>query len=167
MTAQRTVVVGVDGSPNSLTAVRHAAAEAALRGAALVAVQAYERPETWFEGSRPITGPSAGEMTIGIETRLRRKVGEVLAEMGGAARQVPYDVMGIVGRPGAVLVDRSRGAELLVIGHRGRGAVASAVLGSVGLHCVLHATCPVTVVPLRPTADRSTPVVAAAAGRSR
>ena len=33
-----------------------------------------------------------------------------------------------------------------MLGHRGRGAVRSALLGSVGLHCVLHATCPVTTV---------------------
>jgi nucleotide-binding universal stress UspA family protein len=49
-----------------------------------------------------------------------------------------------------VLVEASEGADLLVLGHRGRGALRSALLGSVGLHCVLHATCPVTVV--RPAA---------------
>ena len=40
----------------------------------------------------------------------------------------------------------AKDADLLVLGHRGRGAFRSAVLGSVGLHCVLHATCPVTIV---------------------
>ena len=39
------------------------------------------------------------------------------------------------------------GAELLVVGHRGRSATASRMFGSVGLHCVLRAYCPVTVVP--------------------
>jgi nucleotide-binding universal stress UspA family protein len=38
--------------------------------------------------------------------------------------------------------------ESAVVGHRGRGAVASAFLGSTSLGCVLHAPCPVTVVPL-------------------
>jgi nucleotide-binding universal stress UspA family protein len=46
-------------------------------------------------------------------------------------------------------VDQSRDADLLVVGHRGRGGFGSAVLGSVGLQCVLHATVPVTVVRAR------------------
>jgi nucleotide-binding universal stress UspA family protein len=52
----------------------------------------------------------------------------------------------VSGNPGAVLVDEAADADLLVVGHRGRGGIASACLGSVGLHCVLHATCPVVVV---------------------
>lgn len=51
------------------------------------------------------------------------------------------------GRPSEVLTEVSQRAAVLMVDHRGRGALASAVLGSVGLHCVLHATCPVTVVP--------------------
>jgi len=50
------------------------------------------------------------------------------------------------GRPADVLIEVSRRAALLVVGHRGRGPLTSALLGSVGLHCVLHAVCPVTVV---------------------
>jgi len=56
------------------------------------------------------------------------------------------------GRPTDELVDVARGADELVVGHRGRGAFGSVVLGSVGLGCVLHATCPVTVVPEPATA---------------
>lgn len=42
----------------------------------------------------------------------------------------------------------ARHAEALVVGHRGHGAVASAFLGSTSLGCILHAPCPVTVVPV-------------------
>ena len=38
-------------------------------------------------------------------------------------------------------------ADLLVVGRSGHGAVTESLLGSVGLHCVLHAQSPVTVVP--------------------
>jgi nucleotide-binding universal stress UspA family protein len=49
-----------------------------------------------------------------------------------------------------VLIEQAQAADLLVVGHRGRGGLASALLGSVGLHCVLHAACPVIIV--RPAA---------------
>ena len=45
-----------------------------------------------------------------------------------------------------ILVREAENAELLVVGHRGRGGVTSTLLGSVGLQCVLHAACPVAVV---------------------
>jgi hypothetical protein len=61
---------------------------------------------------------------------------------------VPVEVRALGGPPGHVLVDQSRDADLLVVGHRGRGGFRSAVLGSVGLQCVLHASVPVTVVRL-------------------
>ena len=47
-------------------------------------------------------------------------------------------------------MSQSRDADLLVLGHRGRGALRSALLGSVGLQCVMHASVPVTVVRTAP-----------------
>ena len=68
--------------------------------------------------------------------------------------EVPVDVIALPGAPARVLVEQAQGAALLVVGHRGRGGFKSAVLGSVGMHCVLHATCPVTVVrPQQEPAD--------------
>jgi nucleotide-binding universal stress UspA family protein len=52
----------------------------------------------------------------------------------------------IAGHPAQVLIDAAREAQLLVVGSRGHGGVAGALLGSVGQHCVQHATCPVVVV---------------------
>jgi len=50
------------------------------------------------------------------------------------------------GSPGRALVEAAKGAELLVVGSRGRGGFAGALFGSVSLHCVSHAPCPVVVV---------------------
>jgi nucleotide-binding universal stress UspA family protein len=61
-------------------------------------------------------------------------------------RVVAVVPLAVAGGPAPVLLDAAKGADLLVLGHRGQGAFSSAVLGSVGLQCVLHATCPVTIV---------------------
>ena len=63
---------------------------------------------------------------------------------------VPVELHELEGHPAEVLIDRARGAALLVVGHRGRGGFASALLGSVGMQCVLHGECPVTVVRTAP-----------------
>jgi nucleotide-binding universal stress UspA family protein len=64
----------------------------------------------------------------------------------GSLAGVPVEFRALGGLPGHILVDQSRDADLLVVGHRGRGGFRSAVLGSVGLQCVLYASVPVTVV---------------------
>jgi nucleotide-binding universal stress UspA family protein len=51
------------------------------------------------------------------------------------------------GTAGHCLVDTGRSAALIVVGTRGRGAVADTVLGSVSSHVVRHATVPVAVIP--------------------
>ena len=77
------------------------------------------------------------------------------ADHPALAGRVEMEIVGLTGHPATELVEQSRQAALLVLGHRGRGAFASAFLGSVGLSCVLHAHCPVTIV--RPTRQARTP----------
>ena len=84
------------------------------------------------------------------EVVTRKIVDEVL----GAAESPPeVRIVVVAGATGPTLVEQSRTAELLVVGHRGRGELASVLLGSVGLYCVLHARSPVLVV--RPPAETS------------
>jgi nucleotide-binding universal stress UspA family protein len=164
MTGKQKIVVGVDGSDGSRAAVRYAIAEAARRGAEVVAVHAFEMPDTtWVEGFEVVMAPSPSEVTINIESRTRGMLHAMAEEIGGAARSVPVDAVAILGSPWRALLHQAREADLLVVGHRGRGAVASKMLGSVGLHVVLHAPCSVTVVPLAPAAEPVAETVAGAA----
>ena len=50
------------------------------------------------------------------------------------------------GRAAAALIEASKGAEMLIVGSRGRSALAGLLLGSVSTECAEHATCPVLVV---------------------
>lgn len=52
----------------------------------------------------------------------------------------------VEGYAAKVLVDASKGAELLVVGSRGHGELAGLLVGSVSEHCVGHAHCPVLVM---------------------
>jgi len=56
----------------------------------------------------------------------------------------------VEGRPAAVLVDESQGADLLVVGSRGHGGFAGLLLGSVSQQCAHHAACPVVIVHGKP-----------------
>lgn len=161
-----TVVVGVDGSPASREALEYALEEAVLRRAGLRVVAATPMADHWgtafglgaYGMGRP---PPAGEIVTSMRAAAQRMVDDVVAVHPGIAAQVKIRVEAVLGAPAAVLMDVSRGADLLVLGHRGRGALSSAMLGSVGLHCVLHASCPVTIV--RPVAPVAVPDLAAGA----
>ena len=155
-----TVVVGVDGSPESRAAVEFALREATRRQASLRVIAAAQLPEYWTIAYGTVDLPSSEEVIADTMRMARETLDEVVAAHPELAA-AEFDVEAIAGPPGPVLVEASEGADLLVLGHRGRGSLRSALLGSVGLHCVLHATCPVTII--RPaTATARTPAVAKA-----
>lgn len=146
MSTPGTVVVGVDGSPASRAALRYALDDATRRGARLRAVTASARPDFWATPYGPVPLPPTERELDRLRAAARRWVGEVAASRPPGAT-VPVEVLAAAGPPAEALIAASRDADLLVLGHRGRGAVASAVLGSVGMRCVVGARCPVTVVP--------------------
>ncbi|HZB51959.1 MAG TPA: universal stress protein [Mycobacteriales bacterium] len=143
-TAQRRVIVGVDGSPAAQEAVRFAAHESALRGATVVAVMAVELPDyAWIDPYAVREHPEAGFLEQ-AEDRLRA----MLAEIGTGG--VPVQTVVSTEPAPAALVAQSVGADLLVVGSRARGGFRGMLMGSVSLQCVLHAHCPVTVVRPEP-----------------
>jgi nucleotide-binding universal stress UspA family protein len=143
-TVERRVVVGVDGSPAARDAVRFAAREAALRKATLVAVTAVELPDyAWIDPYAVREHPGEGFVDQALD-----RLGLLLAEIGTG--DVPVRTVVSTESPSVALAAQSTGAELLVVGSRGRGGFRGMVLGSVSLQCVLHAHCPVTVVRPEP-----------------
>lgn len=138
------IVAGYDGSPSARAAVVYAMEDAARRDGRVLVVWAFPRPEYWAEAYGLSLQAELPDITARLETRAREAVGEIVAESPGLS-DVPVEVRAVCAGPGRALVDASADADELVVGHRGLGGVTSALVGSVGLHCVLHAACPVTV----------------------
>ena len=139
------IVVGVDGSDCSRTALEFAFDEAVLRGAGVRVIAAL--PDTaYWAASSGMSPALLDELTADLEKMARGMVDDLVRKRGGPLTDVPVEVRALGGSPGHVLVDQSRDADLLIVGHRGRGGFRSATLGSVGLQCVLHASVPVVVV---------------------
>ncbi|MGY1823531.1 universal stress protein [Geodermatophilus sp. SYSU D00079] len=138
------VVVGVDGSPGARGALVWATGTATRTGAHLEVLSAFPVELSWADPQ--LVDPGRVEaVRADTAERARALVAEVRAEVVGGT-DVPVEVVVAAGAPAAHLVQRSEGADLLVVGSRGRGAVASTLLGSVALHCTAHARCPVVVV---------------------
>ena len=132
------IVVGIDGSDASLDALAWAARQAELTGSTLLVATSWEWPSSlgWAVPIPDNFNP-ASDAASGLETA----VAGVRAEHPA----VTIETLVAEGHPAPVLVEASRGADLLVVGSRGRGAFAGMLLGSVSEHCVTRAHCPVVV----------------------
>ena len=147
-----TIVVGVDGSPGSLAALRFALAEARLRGAAVVALHAWSLPLVEVPGPFLIEipgppAPSLDQVTADLASDAQECLDRALQEVASEAEGVEIERRVTEGAAATVLVEASRGAELLVVGTHGHGRVKGLLLGSVSQECVSHSGCPVVTVP--------------------
>jgi nucleotide-binding universal stress UspA family protein len=133
------VVVGVDESPECEDAIGFAFEQASSRGIELTALHAW-----WMDPS--VLSAEVAESWQGAIEEDRMVVDEALA--GWRSRYPDVKVHRVVGRAPAVNALRaaSAGAELLVVGSRGRGGFASLLLGSVSRSMLQRATCAVAVV---------------------
>jgi nucleotide-binding universal stress UspA family protein len=133
------VVVGVDGSAESVAALKWAAAYKAATGADIHAVLAWHYPSA--------VGPAPGVAPESVSDEVRAEMTEHLtAAIKAAAPDAEIDQHITYGHPVQVLIDASSSADLLVVGSRGHGAFHGMLVGSVSIGCVTHAHCPVVVV---------------------
>lgn len=138
------IVVGVDGSEPSYEALRFALDEARLRGTGVEAVHAWHYPPLT---SMPGVVPPPVFAKADLEAEGRRVLSLAMEKVVGSADPgVPVRRVVVEGPAAAELVDRSRYAELLVVGHRGRDGFLGLLLGSVAQQCATHAHCPVAIV---------------------
>jgi nucleotide-binding universal stress UspA family protein len=146
------IVVGVDHSDGARAALAFAHDEARLRGATLRAVHAWQFGYvgySGFEGAMPVLGGDIHELRAAAAAALDATLREALPDAGG----IEIEPRVVEGSPGAVLVNESRDADLLVVGSRGHGGFAQLLLGSVSQQCAHHAACPVVIVRSKPDAD--------------
>jgi nucleotide-binding universal stress UspA family protein len=139
----RTVVVGVDGSLGARTALRFAVEEAALRGAKLHALCAWEI--AWGIPGGTVPPPALQE----FRDHADRVVEDAVAEAARLDAAIECTGMAVHGQAASRLVEAAGPNDLIVVGSRGRGGFAGLVLGSVSQQVVQHARCPVLVVPSR------------------
>lgn len=143
--ADAPVVVGVDGSDGSKTALAWAAAEATDLGAPLHVVLVVPAVDAgWGFVDEPdapsLPGPEETEAAAA-----RRLDGFLVGELSPGGLQVHAEVL--AGRPAERLAEAAEEGALLVLGSRGLGDFRGMLLGSVSQRCVHHATGPVVVVP--------------------
>ena len=141
--AARPVVVGIDGSAESLRAVDWAAREAVLRGLPLRIVSAVALPPR-MNDSQAVPGVDSVSDTL---RKARDRALAAGAERAAAvAPDLLIDVDALTGAPARAVTEAGSGAAMLVVGARGTGAFTAMILGSVSQYVSAHATCPVVVV---------------------
>lgn len=124
------VVAGADGSGASQPAIAFAFAEAALRDAPLLAVCALADTPSILGGAR----------------LLEADFEQALAKCEADYPTVVVRRQVVQGAPRGALLDAAAGAQLLVVGARGRGGLRGMMLGSVSTSALHHSPCPVAVV---------------------
>ncbi|WP_309141348.1 universal stress protein [Streptomyces composti] len=143
------VVVGVDGSASSLSAVEVAAHEARLRGAGLRVVHAFFWPALHVPLGASPYGPAEG----GLQNMAERLLNEAVQRAKATEPEVEVTDVMITGEPLTVLEAQSREAELVVVGTRGMGGFVGLLVGSTAVHLAAHGQCPVLVVRREPDPD--------------
>ncbi len=133
------IVVGVDGSPHSVDALRRAAELAASLSAEIDAVTVWPYAARYGGAGAPVEPYPDDDVTAALDRAVTRAFGD--GAPPGLRRQVWRD-----DNPAKGLLTVCREAMVLVVGRRGYGPIDGLAVGSVGAACAEHAPCPVLVV---------------------
>lgn len=150
------VVLGVDGSAESLRALEFALIQAGGRGVPLRVLRTWQFPiGAWGTAMPGWNLAAAPGQTAGVPPgydpeEIRRAERQALDELLAQPRRDHPDVEVrpevVLGSPAGTLIDATTTAQLVVVGSRGRGGFRGLLLGSVSQQVMHHAACPVAVV---------------------
>ncbi len=139
------VVVGVDGSEAAARALAWALDEGRARQAEVEVVNAWHPP---YVGAYPFD-PAALDLDL-FEQGARDLIAEALGGQDLTGLPSPPKVTVVSDTAAQAVITAAEGADLVVIGSRGRGGFIGLLLGSVSQQVAHHAPCPVVVVPAAP-----------------
>jgi len=143
----RRILVGVDGSTGSRSALGWAIEEAAARRALLDAIIVWQSPYDFKGSYYPFDENKIAESA-------RERLVETISEVAGPHPAVEVHPVVLEGDPAQLLCAWSGDADLLVVGSRGRSDFADMLLGSVSTKCAHHSRCPVVIVPKAAAVER-------------
>lgn len=138
------IVVGIDGSPSSASALAWAMKSAAAMKLPLTVLAVHQVLRSQWTNV-PISYPEGADDAEGARTTAEKMVHEAAAQLSEPPETVT--VRALNGLPAEELIDASQDADLVVVGSRGIGGFARLLLGSVSSQVVNHAACPVAVIP--------------------
>lgn len=150
------IVVGVDGSQESLDALAWAVGEARLRGASLRVVTAWRPPWAYAFDAPAAVRPELEDALRNVGERVIEDA--LAAVLGGRKSDVEVERR-VVPEPPVEALLAAAGADLLVVGSRGRGGFTGLLLGSVSQQCAHHAPCPVAIIREQVPAERGSVLV--------
>lgn len=141
---QRRIVVGVEGSGGARAALRWAIEEARFRDAVVEVVTAY----------LPTYVPAAPDFgfvpldPVNLVGEIEKMQDEVITSVTSSVdtEDVVIERRLVKGRAADTLISAAEGADMLVVGDRGRGGFRGLLLGSVSQQVAQHSQCPVVIV---------------------
>ena len=139
------IIVGVDGSRHSRSALQWAVSEAVARHAPLTVLTVHQAVTGSWGGTIPY--PDDTELIRKLREEVQQETDDVLDELDVASRPPLVTVRAVTGLPAEQLLAAAAGADMLVVGARGGGGFKKLLLGSVSTHVTHHAPCPVVVIP--------------------
>ncbi len=139
------IIVGVDGSRHSRSALQWAVSEAVARHAPLTVLTVHQAVAGSWGGTIPY--PDDTELIRKLREEVQQETDGVLDELDVASRPPLVTVRAVTGLPAEQLLAAAAGADMLVVGARGGGGFKKLLLGSVSSHVTHRAPCPVVVIP--------------------